>query len=138
MARTNATDVKALLGANYNTISAPSVTPYITAANLLVTKANTCAIAKGVTLDATTLEQMELWLAAGYYTRSDPMYKRKKSNKSEGETFGGMYNQTSHYFKTAFELDDSGCLRQLVAGRRGGIEWLGKAPSDQTDYRDRD
>jgi hypothetical protein len=51
-----------------------------------------------------------------------------------------MYLEATLYGQTATRLDKSGCLAALATGERkvaGGV-WLGRRPSEQTDYVDRD
>jgi hypothetical protein len=93
----------------------------------------TCATNKGITLSSTTLELIERWLSAHYYTVMDPLYKSKNTGRA-----GASFNDRS-YADTAKQLDTSGCLAAILAGgNRVGVWWLGKPPSQQIPYADRD
>ena len=56
----------------------------------------------------------------------------------------GKSLDSTHYGQTAKLLDTSGCLAEIskeaeTGGKTTvGIDWLGKPPSEQTDYVDRD
>lgn len=129
MARTTTDDVEEIL----EMTPGLDVTPYITAANLLITRVNTCATNKGITLTSAELEQMERWMAAHFYTVRDQRYIEKWTEKAKG-----MFDRKNDYAATAKALDPSGCLAAFLSGKRLVAAWLGKAPSDQTDYEDRD
>lgn len=130
MARTTSTLVQGILGGNWDGKS--SLTPYIATATAIIDRVVVCATAKELTLSDTTLELMERWMAAYYYTKMDPLYRRKKTERAEGD-FGDR-----SYKEAALDLDHTGCLNSLLGKVRAGGFWLGKAPSDQTDYVDRD
>jgi hypothetical protein len=52
-----------------------------------------------------------------------------------------MYLESTLYGQTALVIDHSGCLATITAGagpKTASAEWLGKPPSDQTDYEARD
>lgn len=142
MARTDSTQVAAVLapGKDYDTTNAPSLTRFITAANLVVTRVNTCATAKGYSLSSDELTEMETWLAAHYYTRSDKPFAAK-NELGAGGTYQGQTAkrlEASFYGQTALDLDPSGCLAAIANGVKASMAWGGKAPSDQIDYQDRD
>lgn len=133
MARTNPKAVIAVLGSNYDTINCPLMTPYIRAASLMVTRADECATAIGYTLTSTELEEMERWVAAHFYTISDPIYLSKQTGNSSAS-----YPERS-YLDIAKMLDPSGCLSSLASANITPLdfEWLGKEPSNQIDYDQR-
>lgn len=139
MPRTTVISVRGILGDNYS--SEALLTPFIEIANALVSRVATCATNKGTPLSATELELLERWLAAHYYCVMDPLYKSKKTGDASA-TFEGksdMYLMGSRYGQAALSLDYSGCLAKVGSGELGkntaGLEWLGKPPSDQIDYR---
>jgi hypothetical protein len=131
MARTTAAQVIGLLLDDYNSVSNPSLTPRIDSANVIVTRVQACAVTKGVTLTAQVLELIERWLAAHLYTQSDPLYKERQTGKASAVFVD------RDYLKNALALDASGCLNGIMNRQSGRVVWLGKRPSDQTDYRDR-
>jgi hypothetical protein len=145
VARTTSAAVKDVLrlgslGGDYDDANEPSLTPYITAANLIVTRVNTCATARGRTLSAAELAEIETWLAAHFYVQSDQTYASKSTGGASASFHGqtGMYLESSRYGQTAVSLDYSGCLSALGNRRTAAGYWLGRRPSEQTDYSERD
>lgn len=141
MARTDADQVKGVLLLDYDTRNSPSLTPFIRGASLIVDRVATCAIAKGKTLTAEELVEIETWLAAHAYAMSDQPYSEKKTEKAMGKFQGQtkMYLEATKYGQMAISLDPSGCLAAIASGRRRArVEWLGKVPSEQIDYVQRD
>lgn len=144
MARTTSAAVQALLepGQDYDTLTSPSLTPFIETASAMVDDAASCATDLGTPISTTRLELIERWLAAHYYVQSDQTYA-SKNTEGAGASFHGqtaMYLEASKYGQTAARLDPTGCLQSVAGAERksaGGF-WLGKAPSSQTNYRDRD
>ena len=143
VARTNPNAVQTLLrsgaaDSDYDGVS--SLTPHIDTANVIVTRVNTCAVSKGITLSSTELELIERWLAAHSYVMSDQTYASKKTGERSAVFHGktGMSLEATKYGQMALTLDISGCLKAISRGIRQEVVWLGKAPSDQIDYSDRD
>lgn len=136
--RTNNKLVEAVLGDNYN--GTTNLTPFIDAANAIVNRVATCATDKGETLTATELELIERWLAAHLYAQMDPTYASKSTAGASASFHGqtAMGFDSTLYGQTATRLDFSGCLENLDKTQVVTAAWLGKAPSDQTDYEDRD
>lgn len=131
MARTTSAAVQGVLLGNYDGVS--SLTPFIDAASSVVDQVVTCMSTKGLTAhSAATLELIERWVAAHAYTFAD----RLKTSKSTGKA-SASYRDTafSDFAKT---LDSSGCLAAILAGNRAQAFWLGRRPSEQTEYADRD
>lgn len=139
MARTNAELVKGILGDDFGKKadgSLPSLTPFIRAAGLITDRVATCASDRGKTLTGAELAEVEAWLAAWFYTRSDPAYASKQSGKSGG-TFISDPKQPDRYKAGAVALDYSGCLVAILERRTAGAAWIGKEPSSQIDYENR-
>lgn len=131
MSRTTAADVQAVLGGNWDQTT--DLTPFIDTASELVDDAISCATTRGVTISATRAELIERWLAAYYYTQMDPLY----TSRSTADASGSFRDQD--YSKAAISLDSSGCLKALLNGTRSATAiWLGKRPSVQTPYYQRD
>ena len=108
---------------------------FIDAASILVDKVAECAIERGHTLSDSQLRHIETYLAAHFYTGRDPRYKSKQTERARASYFG----KDDQYLDMAKLLDTSGCLDQL--GREQHymeFAWLGKVPSEQIDYVDRD
>lgn len=98
------------------------------------------------TLNAKTLRLIETWLAAHFYGIRDPQYQEKRTEKAEavyqGRTDLGF--DSNYWGQTAMRLDVTGYLSRINdEAKKGGkrqpvISWLGKAPSAQINYVDRD
>lgn len=127
MARTSDKEVREIIDTNPDI----SMTPFILTASTLVDKVQTLAQAKGESLTADQLREVERWLAAYYYSHRDPQY----TSKSTGGASGSF--TTHDYLETAKQLDTSGCLRNLLERKQAKLTWLGRPPSDQTAYVDR-
>lgn len=139
MARTNQNAVIAVLQADYDSANAPSLTPYIQTANVIVSRVNAYAVRKEITISSEELELIERWLAAHYYQQSDRGYSSRSTADASGAFQGqtGMRLESTMYGQTALTLDPSGCLADLGKRQPKAI-WLGKTPSEQIDYVDRD
>lgn len=134
MARTDDAAVQDVLGRNYAQVNGewPSLTRYISTANVIVTRVVACAAEKDFTFTDEELALMEMWLAAYFYTVMDPQYKRKKTERAEGEFL------TTSYLDAAKMLDSSGgCLTAVLASRSAGMFWGGSTEAEQLPYEDR-
>lgn len=118
----------------------PSLTPFIDTAAAIVDRVEACAILKSKTLTATELELVERWLAAHFYAVSDKPYASRSTSGASGSFHGqtGMYLEATLYGQTAMRVDYSGCLAALNKRATAGAMWLGKPPSEQIAYVDRD
>ena len=139
MARTTESAVQGVLMSDWDG-STDLDTPFIAAANLFVTRVRACASAKGITLSTDELEMIERYIAAHLYVMSDQNHASRTVNgvseTYQGQT--GMRLEASKYGQTAMMLDPSGCAAGIGKGQRASMTWLGKAPSSQVDYIDRD
>jgi hypothetical protein len=113
-----------------------SLTPFITAANTLVTK---CCTDLTTDYTATELQQIETYLAAHFYTLRDPRAEREKAGSVEAkyQSKVALGFSTSHYGQTAMSLDYYGGLSNLnrkiikgTAGRSFGVTWIGTESDD--------
>jgi hypothetical protein len=130
MARTSAPAVQAILGRNYD--GSTDVGPFIDWAAGVVDQVILCAAGRGITHTSTALELMERWLAAHAYTLTDPLKTSKRTADASASY------QTRDYLVMAKSLDSSGCVAGILSGKGGaGATWLGRAPSEQTAYLDR-
>ena len=139
MARAGEDDVRAII----STDTALDLGPFIRTAAALTEAVDTCDTDN--VLSSQQLRQIETWLAAHFYAHRDQLYLEKKTEKAsaifQGKT--GMHLDSTQYGQTAMIIDTTGCLSDFnqdakVGRRKATLAWLGKAPSDQTDYRDRD
>jgi len=109
---------------------------FIDVASLLVDQVVDCATDRGVTLPAALLQMMEALIAAHFYHLRDQRYKSKKTGDAAASFFDDKDTET--YWGMAKALDSSGCLAQLSEGAVITVDWLGKPPSSQIAYVDRD
>ena len=121
----------------------PNVTlgPFIEAASIMVTRMTTCATEKGLSHTADQLRMIEQYLAAHFYHLRDPRYRSKSTERASASfelSKPGEGLKSTDYGRTAMMFDDTGCLADLSGGIRAELVWLGKPPSEQTDYVDRD
>lgn len=143
MARTNAAAVQGILLKDYDEENAPSLDPFIATATVVVDRVDDRATDNGLTLTSTELELIERWLAAHFYAVSDKPYQ-SKSTEGASASFAGqtrMYFAATLYGQMAISIDRSGTLFAMgsESGRKSArAVWLGKAPSEQIDYIDRD
>jgi hypothetical protein len=142
VARTDSTAVKALLrngseGGDYDDVHSPDLTYHIRVANSFVTRVNTCATAKGYSLTSDELTDLETAMAAHFYTKSDRVYQSKSTAGASGAFVLDPQNPEP-YKSMAIEMDPSGCVSALLNRQRAAGFWLGRPPSEQTDYVDRD
>ncbi len=140
MPRTTSGAVLDLLQRDYDTRRKPSLNVHIASANAMVTRVAACATAKGKTLTAVELELIERWLAAHKYVCIDQTYAEKTTGDAKAVYHGrtGMGLESSRYGQEAMNLDYSGCLESLNKRKTARLVWLGKPPSEQTDYEARD
>jgi hypothetical protein len=134
MARTTPVAVQSILGRDYDRKKKPALEPYIETANSVVTQAYELAVSEGISIAAGTLELMERWMSAFYYTVSDATY----TSRSNLGASGSFNKDPEGYKKVAIDLDPSGSLAEVL-GQAGTVDayWLGRPPSEQTDYVDR-
>lgn len=104
-----------------------SLTPFITAANALVTE---LLVGKH---DDERLELIERWLSAHFYTNRDPRPTDEKAGpvSAEYQSKVDLFLSTSHYGQMAIVLDTSGELAKLNNQAKEGkrtvsAHWLGK------------
>lgn len=138
--RAKEADVKDLLGGNYDVSRGPTLRGFIRIANATVTRVLTCATNKGKPLTSAEAENVEQLLAAHLYMMSDKAYASRstagKSASFQGQT--GMGLDSTDYGQAAQWADPSGCLVNLWKRQTASADWLGKPPSEQIDYVDRD
>jgi hypothetical protein len=121
--RTSQAAVQDILLDNYDTVNCPNLVPFIEGASAVVDRVSTCATEREQTLSSSVLELIERWLSAHFYVAADPLFAKKKTENASGEFQGRNYGRVENI---ALESTD---YAQAI--------WLGKAPSVQTDYVDR-
>ena len=114
----------------------PDLEPRIRAANVIVDRVATCASDKGIPLSTAELTEIEAWLAAWYYTKTDPVYLSRSTAGRSG-TFVRGKEEPEPYKDGALSLDTSGCLNAILNRRRAFVGWGGKVEADQIDYDQR-
>lgn len=136
--RTNEDDVRGIVNNDPNI----AILPFIKAADVLVDYVSSQD--SNSLLNANALEQIELWLAAHFYAIRDPQPAEGMVGGRDGASavFQGktdMRLESTQWGQQAMLLDLTGTLAQLQrTKRRVSMSWLGLAPSEQTDYVDRD
>ena len=129
-------DVRAVI----DTDSALSIRPFIVAASSLVDKVATADT--GALLSTDDLVEVERWLAAHFYAIRDPQYTSKSTGGASASFQGqtGMGLDATYWGQMAKRLDVTGYLANLDQARRPTLKahWLGKPPSEQIDYVERD
>lgn len=145
MPRTTAGAVRSILGEGedgyqYDSETEPSLTSFIETASAITDDVQACAVAKGGGHTAARLELIERWLAAHFYCVMDPTYQERWTGKAKGIYQGrsGMYLDSTRYGQHAQILDGTGCLAALGNSKRVRLAWLGKRPSEQLPYWQRD
>lgn len=136
--RTTADKVAAVLGSDWD--GARPLVPFIDAVNGLVDEVVRLASQNGRTLATAQAVVVETWLAAWAYAMADPTLDSKNTSRAGG-TFSGktaMNLDANRYGQTAKVLDTSRVLTAMDKGLVASSAWLGKPPSEQTDYVDRD
>lgn len=141
--RTSVDLIKELLGRNYDRKS--PLTGYLKSANVLTNNLVARASARGqpsdieLINDVATLERIECLLACHYYQRHDPGFQAKQTGRS-GATFQGQTGQrfsATPYGQDACAMDYTGILSSMEKGGKVTLTWLGKPPSSQIPYVDR-
>lgn len=140
--RTTVASVATLLSVNWSgywdtSIANTTLQPFVDSAWPLVDRVVACASTKkGVTLTSGEQEIIERWLAAWYYTKSDPMYERRSTEKADGRFIAGK-KEPEYYKDAAIGLDYSGCLNAILNRLFASAAWLGRNAIDQTNLEDR-
>lgn len=138
--RTDPTAVQKTLLDDYDTVTQPDLNPFIEAASVMVDRVVMDAAQKSATLTSGEQEMIERWLSAHLYACSDQTYASRNtagaSGSFQGQTGQGL--QSTKYGQTAMRLDWSNCLRNQDEQQRASVLWLGKVPSEQIPYEQRD
>jgi hypothetical protein len=116
------------------------LTPFIQAASAVVDDVSVLASQKSYTQSAVKLELVERWLAAHLYCVQDPTYMSKNtadSSASFARKLGEGNFETTPYGQTAVAMDLSGSLSAIGRRQFANATWLGKPPSQQIPYDQR-
>jgi hypothetical protein len=113
------------------------IEPFIGTANVLTDRVS--AQDTNSLLNSDTLTQIELYLAAHFYTNRDPLLASEKTERASGKYQGewGKGLDSSSYGQTALLLDDTGYLATLGKKVAVGVDWIGKPTDDQETAWDR-
>lgn len=111
MARVTGSEVQEIIDVSADVLTAtPDLTPYITAANLLVTD-----LLGSSTLSSDTLKEIERWLSAHFVAIRDPRRASEKAG-SVGESYQyklGLRLSVTTYGQQAILLDTTGTLADV-------------------------
>ena len=113
----------------------------IDAGNALTDKVS--ALDTDSTLNDALLTQIEkylsAWFAEAFGANQQPSSKSTEGASATFQGQSGMRLEDNKFGQRALVLDVSGGLARLQSGvHTVEATWLGKAPSEQTDYEDRD
>lgn len=138
MARTNSANVQAVLLDNYDGSS--DLTSFINTASRIADRVATCASQRGFTLSTDELTDIETYLAAYlYFGNSGQQLVVEEQTEKARVKFSDRKSTTDGYLAKAKMVDPSGCLARIIDARgQAQLEWLGKSPSSQIPYRQRD
>lgn len=126
MPRTKPESVQELLGSDYE--QGRSLVGFVATANAFMSQVVTCATDKGLTIDAVTLELMERWAAAYFYSLTDRIYTSRSTNGGSGAF---LIEKNENPYKSALSnLDPTGCVNAILNHQTAGGFWLGKAASE--------
>lgn len=117
MARTTAAAVQGILGRNYDGQS--DLTPWIAAATKLVDR----VADSDDPPDSDTLELIERFIAAHYYTVMDPLFSSKNTGKSSAKFMDRSY------LDVAIQLDPSATVSAITSDdgpKVASAIWLGE------------
>lgn len=138
MSRTSEPDVRKAIDSD----TALDLDLYIEAASGLTDYVESCDTDN--VLSAGLLRSIETYLAAYFYEARDQGYTEKETGDAKAVFQGrtGMYFEQNKWGQMAITLDISGCLASLQEQAMKGkkqvqMMWLGKPPSEQIDYVDR-
>lgn len=113
--------------------------PFIRMANVLTDRVS--AKDTGSLLSSAELAEIERWLAAHFYETRDHELATETTEKSQGDYAGefGKGLERTRAGQNAMLFDETGYLRRISKGTVvAKLAWLGKPPSTQVDYVDRD
>lgn len=116
-----------------------SLAPFIATANAVADLVDSND-ADGVLTDA-MLKEIEKYLSAHFYEHRDPQYTSRATAGASASFQGqfGMALDSSKWGQTAKMLDVTGYLASMSRGKSKAVAtWLGKRPSEQVDYSERD
>lgn len=142
MSRAGENDVRAIIQAD-STID--NLFPFITVAEGLVDYVDSRDTENLLT--AHQLKQIEIYLAAHFYASRDQQYSSNKTGDASAKFQVGISGigpmELNDWGRHAMMLDITGTLSRLNEQNKKGkttpqAVWLGREPSTQTDYVDRD
>ena len=113
--------------------------PFIRMANVLTDRVS--AKDTGSLLNSAELAEIERWLAAHFYETRDHELATEKTENGSGEYTGefGKGLERTRAGQNAMLFDETGYLRKISNGTViARAAWLGKPPSTQVNYADRD
>lgn len=139
--RTTVNLVKGILGGDFGPVNGVllDLDPFIDKATRMVDHAVSLADRQSfpITLTSVDLELMERWLSAYFYTLHDQLLTNKSTEGASG-AFVQEKLDPNKYKVGAIQADPTGCLSALLNRTIAGSTWLGKPPSEQIAYVDRD
>lgn len=132
--RTTGQAVRDILTKDYDCINNPSLTGYIASASSIVDDVRAAAIVDENPYGFAKLELIERWLAAWFYTLSDPVYA---SRSTGGDSASFVRGKDNPYLEGAKAVDTGGYLEAFLDNRQATGFWLGTPDNEAISYDDR-
>ena len=113
--------------------------PFIRMANVLTDRVSEKDT--GSLLNTSELAEIERWLTAHFYETRDHELSSEENENAQGDYVGqfGKGLERTRAGQNAMLFDETGYLRRISNGTvLAKVSWLGKPPSTQVDYVDRD
>lgn len=132
--------MKGILQRDYDFKNTPSLEPFIASASVIVDQVVVMAAQKNKSMPAPQLELIERWLSAHMYCMNDRVFA-SKSQGGASASFAGSLSEgfdATLYGQTAQRIDTSNCLTNIDKKQYASMTWLGKPPSAQIPYNNRD
>lgn len=133
MARTSEGKVKEILGDDYDSLTPRSLRPFVTGAGLITDRLSVAATAADEAITAAELTEVEGWVAAYLYTKSDRLY----TSRSTLGASGSWLLKENPYLEGAKALDPTGLLASVLSTQRADGFWIGKDLPERLSYDDR-
>lgn len=134
--RVTSTDVEGVIR-DYSTKI--DLTPFIQMGNTIADKVS--SEDTDSELSSGQLFEIERLLSAHFYDQRDHEVDSEQTGRAGGKYTGqyGMHLERTRHGQDAMMFDTTGYLRKISKGIvRATMSWLGKPPSTQVDYADRD
>ena len=137
--RTTLTAVQDMLGGsapNSNWDGVTDLQQFVDIATLFVDEVVAGRSSEGVSSSTAFARSLETVMSCHFYTKLDPTYTSRSTRGASGSFNRGK--EPEPYKAMAIEFDTSGWVNALLNRFVASGNWLGKPPSEQIPYSDRD